>query len=121
MAYGGIALATLALIAFFEMQRPPRPVTELRGTVEKARKEKEGKSLTNDYTASKAAPLTPIWRIYVCSLGAVGSSIFSGVFVANTIAFIMRSVVDRQLSWFQEERRCLWLYAPATILGTFDS
>ena len=121
VVYGGIALATLVLIAFFEVRRPLRSVAEVRGTVEKAQKGKKENALTKRYTASKAAPLTSIWKIYVCGLGAVGSSIFSGICVANTVAFIMRSVVDRQLSWFQEERRCLWLYAPATILGTFES
>lgn len=119
VVYVGIALAALAMIAFFEVRRPPPSVAQVGGTVEQARKRKKANSLAHDNTASKAAPFTPTWKIYVYSLGAVGSSIFSGVFVANTIAFIMRSVMDRQLSWFQEERRCLWLYAPATILGTF--
>lgn len=121
MAYVGVALATLTLIVFFEVRRPPRSATEVSSTVEKARKGKKGSELTSDYAASKVAPVTPTWKIYVCSLGAVGSAVVGGLFVANTIAFIMRSVVDRQLSWFQEERRCLWLYAPATILGTFES
>jgi len=118
VVYAGIALATLTLIAFFEVCRPPRPAAQVSGTVEKvekARKGKKGSESTSGYAA------TPTWKIYVCSLVVVGSSVVSGLFVANTIAFIMRSVVDRQLSWFQEERRCLWLYAPATILGTFES
>jgi len=121
LVYASTALATLVLIAFFEVRRPPRSAAEVSGTVEKARKGKKGNALVNGYATSKVAPVTPTWKIYACSLGAVVSSTISGVFVANTIAFIMRSVVDRQLSWFQEERRCLWLYAPATVLGTFES
>ena len=116
VAYAGIALATLALITFFEARRPKSAV-QVGGTVKQIKKGKKETALAN---ASKIAHVTPTWKIYALSLGAVGSSIVGGVFVANTIAFIMRSIVDRQLSWFQEERRCLWLYAPATILGMFD-
>ena len=90
--YAGITLATLVLITFFETRRPGP-------------------------NARRIAPVT----LYALSLTAVGISIVGGVFVANTVAFIMRSIMDRQLSWFQQERRCLWLYAPATILGMSDT
>jgi hypothetical protein len=121
-AYAGLALVTLPLIAFFEGRRPGS-VAEPSAAVEKAHKGKKGKVSADGYTvtASKVESVTPTWKIYAFSFGAVVSSMVGGVFVANVIAFIMRSVVDRQLSWFQEERRCLWLYAPATILGTHDN
>ena len=119
VAYAGVVLATLVLVTFFEARRPKSAVEISGGTVGQIQKGRNGTASANGYNAGKIAPVTPTWKIYALSLGAVGSSIIAGVFVANTIAFIMRSIVDRQLSWFQEERRCLWLYAPATILGIF--
>ena len=117
--YAGISLATLVLIALFEVRRPMTAVG-VSSAVEKAQKGKKRSVSPNGYTANGIAFTAPTWKIYAFSHVAVGSSVVGGVFVANAIAFIMRGVIDRQLSWFQEERRCLWLYAPATILGTFD-
>ncbi|KAI0078731.1 hypothetical protein K474DRAFT_1593590 [Panus rudis PR-1116 ss-1] len=49
-------------------------------------------------------------------LGLVGS-----LLGANFVAFIMRNVLDKGMSWFSVELSCLLLYGPAALTGTLAS
>jgi hypothetical protein len=79
VVYVGISLATLAVIAFFEVCRPTRSAAEVNGAVEKARKGKKGSELTSDMLRAKSHPQLQPGR-YMCAVSgrlAVRSSVDS--------------------------------------------
>ncbi|KAI0343326.1 hypothetical protein BDW22DRAFT_1394270 [Trametopsis cervina] len=52
---------------------------------------------------------------------AVGSAVLGSVAGANIVAFVMRSVLHKPLSWFSVELACLGLYGPAALSGALIS
>lgn len=52
---------------------------------------------------------------------AVGSAVVGSVIGANVVAFIMRSVLHKSLSWFSRELLCVALYGPAALTGALIS
>lgn len=52
---------------------------------------------------------------------AVGSAVLGSVVGVNVVAFIMRSVLNKSLSWFSRELACMLLYGPAALAGMLSS
>jgi hypothetical protein len=50
---------------------------------------------------------------------AVGSAVLGSVAGVNIVAFVMRSVLNKPLSWFSRELVCVVLYGPAALTGMF--
>lgn len=48
---------------------------------------------------------------------AIGGAVVGAVVGVNVVAFVMRSVLQRPLSWFTQEFSCVLLYGPAALAG----
>lgn len=56
-------------------------------------------------------------------LTALGLGLLGALIGANAVAFVMRSVLDKSMSWFSVELSCLALFGPAALGGmssTYD-
>ena len=55
---------------------------------------------------------------HVKSAAAVASAVVGALVGANIVAFVMTGLLGKSLSWFNSERACVFLYAPAALSGT---
>ncbi|KIJ65340.1 hypothetical protein HYDPIDRAFT_110370 [Hydnomerulius pinastri MD-312] len=69
------------------------------------------------FAASLALVLgTGVKRVWT-ALGAVGAALLGALVFANGVAFIMRDVLGKGMSWFKAEYYPVVLYGPAAIVG----
>ncbi|KAI0684198.1 hypothetical protein BC835DRAFT_1523949 [Cytidiella melzeri] len=52
---------------------------------------------------------------------AVSSAVVGSIVGVNVVAFVMRSVLNKSLSWFSKEMACVALYGPAALAGALIS